>query len=614
MDGNDLHALEGPALLLAGPGTGKTYRLGRRIKYLIEQLGVAPESMTVITFTAAAATNMRDCISDESQSDLFLPYSSQPALICTIHSLGYRIIRENAASFGLRQPIRVVTDDHLRSVLTGDAAQLCGSPRKLGIEVADCRRAGACQPDEGARCDVCRKYRTILKACNAIDYDDQVLLACDLLKDNASLLADYTKTSTHLLVDEYQDINEAQYRLIRLLSDGNPAGLFVVGDDDQSIYSWRGGSPAFISSFRERLGDKAKVVPLQKSFRCHKHVLEGATAMVRAFNPDGLDKGGYEYKTESGPKIKIHSAPSDEKEARVVREIVQRVLPSQDVLILVPQRSFAQTLITELRKHRIAVSAPVPAPGKGLPLIATLAEWLNENTDSLALRACIEALLESPASSVPSKRVRKTEKLRAREEAYSVVSSLWEPVVCGSRAGLWEVLQEHEGRHPLLQHVWCTLSRLRALSDKADGLPEFLGVTARDVAPWRRVGECLSELSAWVENAEQVGRAGSTGSFVRIMTLQGAKGLQARIVIVLGLEEGSLPRSDGREEIPEQSRLLFVSMTRAINELHLFHARKRSAAVAMRPIYREGAPPDIQPSRFLKAIPGEHCEKVFHRA
>ena len=154
-----LHELPGPFLLLAGPGTGKTSSLGKRIKFLVEEANVPPENITVITFTAAAAKNMRDKISDVTKPDLFLPYNRQPMSIRTMHSLGYKIVRENASDIGLKEITSVVTGDNLRNILVGDAAQLAGYDRDDGKETAQCRQFGACQYSDEKKCHICDAAR-----------------------------------------------------------------------------------------------------------------------------------------------------------------------------------------------------------------------------------------------------------------------------------------------------------------------------------------------------------------------------------------------------------------------------------------------------------------------
>ncbi len=607
---DSIHKTAGPALLLAGPGTGKTYTLGLRLKYLIEEMEVPPNSITVITFTAEAAKNMRTRVSDSEKKALFLPYKKQPSNILTMHSLGFKIIRSYPERVSLKDTIKTIPDDSEKSILLGDAAQLSGYERALGQEVASCRQFGDCKPTDDPKCQVCEKYKQILRKCSSLDYDEQILLAVELLEKYPEIQSEYQQYTKHLLVDEYQDINMAQYKLIRLLSENQEDGLFVVGDDDQSIYSWRGGSPKFIREFANDFGNNSKVIPLNKSYRCHSNILESSLRVVELYDSDRLEKKPFEYEVEDGPKIKVHNAPSDKKEARIARIIVQSALPSQDVLILVPQRSFAESVASELRSNQIGFTTRASIPGTGLPLISRLNDWLNNPSDDVAFRRCLESFMQRIDSPVPSGRVRKAEKIQEREEAFSQIASLWEKVLTDEVDSLWSSLEKvHEG-HGLYTPLWDDFNLLlKEYREKGD-IREFSKSLATTLSPWRDVKSFLSEVTAWVDSIRHSGSEGMDSS-VRIMTFQGAKGLEAKVVCVLGLEEGIIPREGS--DLSEQSRLLFVSMTRAINELHLFHARLRSSQVLKRNAFSDGKP-GVKLSRFLTAIADDHSEKVYHKA
>lgn len=611
MNSDNVHELPGPVLLLAGPGTGKTHRLAKRVKYLVEVRQAQPDEIAVVTFTAAAAQNMRSRLSDDSRPELHVPYPSQPKLICTLHSLGYRVTRENPSLSGVGAAPRVITDDRLRSILVGDAAQLAGHQRDSAQQTAECRQSGHCHPSRTEpKCEICRTYRDMLRLCSAVDHDEQVLLACQILKNNPDVLAKYRPLTRHLLVDEYQDINAAQFELIRLLSDGQLDGLFVVGDDDQSIYSWRGGSPEYIRRFKDDFSPDAMVVSLSESFRCHPHVLEGAIAVVERFNQGRLPKGAFKYKTPDGPKIVIHNAPSDAKEARLVRRIVEDALPSQDVLVLVPTRLFLRAIAHELRAAHIPFSATLSLPGTGLPLVAVLGAWLADPSDSLSFRQCLEAFLDSPAAGLPSGKVRKADKVQERDAAFRVVSGLWQMVLEGSVPSLWDALAGAKDTHEVTRSAWIALSRLLELYVSERDVEAFAADISRVLSPWRKIPDFLEEAASWVELGSHDHVSGQRPT-VRLMTFQAAKGLEAKVVCVIGLEDGVIPR-DGAD-IAEQARLLYVSMTRAIKELHLFHARKRLGGVVLRDQYKGGAP-DTSRSRFLDAIPAEHAETRFHRS
>lgn len=606
------HAIDGPALLLAGPGTGKTYALGLRIKYLIEEVEVHPEEITVITFTSEAARNMRARISNKEKPELYLPYSQQPSNILTMHSLGYGIIRENHARIGLSEVIKVIPGDLEKSILMGDAAQLSGFHRSLSNDVKECRQIGDCIPADSPKCKICENYQKILRGNSSVDYDDQILIAVQLLESNPDILKLNRQFTKHLLVDEYQDINAAQFKLIKLLCGEHPEGLFAVGDDDQSIYSWRGGSPSFIRNFKSDFNPNAKIIPLNKSYRCHKNILLGSLKVVEEYDPDRLHKDKFVFDVQDGPQIKIHNTASDRKEAIQVRRIIRRAIPSQTVLVLVPQRNFANAISGELRRNRIGFIASAEIPGAGLPLISRLDDWLKDPTDSIALRRCIESFMDRIGSEVPSKRARKREKLQAREDAFASVSDLWGEVIAGRSDSIWcELEQKKEGKE-LYSTIWESFSSLLSLYRDNGNVTDFIKSVSAILSPWKKIPRFQEEIVSWVDSIRQRAFEGS-GSSVRIMTFQGAKGLEADVVCVLGLEEGVIPRSDDVETISEQSRLLFVSMTRAINELHLFHARVRSSKVVLRNVF-SGGRPNIEPSRFLSSIPREVSEKIYHRA
>jgi len=610
--GDDLHTRPGPLLLLAGPGTGKTYRLAKRIKYLVETEGVSPEEITVITFTAAAARNMRQRISDAGKQELFLPLKQQPKHIRTMHSLGYAILKEDPSVTGVEEP-EVVDSLAVQTILMEDAAQLAGYTRADAPLAGDCRRCGNCSASSSTKCGICKQYRNILRACRAIDYDDQILLACKVLSGNSDLLARYRLSCKHLLIDEYQDINAAQFKLIRMLCDGQEEGLFVVGDDDQSIYSWRGGSPEFIRRFRKDFGDKARVEPLLVSFRCHPHVLEGATSVVEAFDGARLPKGQFSYKAPDGPQILLHDVPSDEKEATIVKAIVEEAIPSKDVLILVPHRGFASAVAAELRRARIPFSAPASLPGDGLPMLATIGRWLSNPDNSLALRECIESCLANPALGIPSRRVRKAEKKKQREDGLQRISRLWAPQIKGDVSSFWQALLNASDGDVLLTSIAGAFSKALDLY-KSSQVGEFSLHVMDNLLPWKDPTSLLDEVQSWVSAGQSLSHQANRTD-VQLMTLQGAKGLEARVVCVIGIEDGTLPHKDAsRDALAEEARLFYVSATRAIDELHLFHARKRSGHLLFRNVYPESGAPDLVVSRFINAISPKHLKRRFHPA
>lgn len=605
-----VYELEGPLLLLAGPGTGKTWSIIKRIKFLVEELNYNPDNISVITFTAAAAANMRSRLSDSQKAELFVPPEYQPSTICTMHSLGHRIITDKASDLGLSSPIGVVRLDSTRNILLGDAAQLSGYKRVKAKEVWECRQYGDCRAKDEPKCKICECYKKILKACNSVDHDEQIILACEILESDKTIREKYQAKARDLLIDEYQDINAGQFRLIKLLTKGQLDGLFAVGDDDQSIYSWRGGSPDFIRNFEDHFGPKSDVLPLKHSYRCNPNILEGALSIVKKYDEVRKDKGTITYERTEGPKIVIHNVPSDKREAIIVKSIIEEALPSKQVLVLVPRRAYASLIVEKLRKAKIEFVAPQDPPGSGLPTMERLVSWLIEGDDSIALRESVEFMLNSKFLKIPSSLVRKPEKKKEREDAFATVGYLWNSVL-NDGCSLWESLNKNHKQSELLTSIYEICYELQSIDNKK--VPDFLHLSAKHLEPWITTNSLFDEIATWV-NRYNVSPGVGFVPAVKIMTLEGAKGLEADVVCVVGMEDGTMPNESGDRGLDEYSRLMYVSMTRAVDELHLFHTRKRSGAVSYQQVdYKKGFT-TLSPSRFLEEIPKEFAERTYHPA
>src|SRR5580704_11380523 len=222
----------GPLLILAGPGTGKTFQIAKRLQFLTGELAVPCEQVTVITFTQEATQSMRRKLSDRGKPE-FIPAEKRPGTIKTMHSLGHAIIEENIEAVGLIKDFKVIEERELRETLFIDAALRVGESELDGLNALDDRVKGKRQlSDQSLR--ISTEYERLLRACNCIDFDDQIVVASSLLKNNAQVRECWQTRARHLLVDEYQDINPAQFEFICELSEASRAGLFVVGDDDQS--------------------------------------------------------------------------------------------------------------------------------------------------------------------------------------------------------------------------------------------------------------------------------------------------------------------------------------------------------------------------------------------
>ena len=400
--------------------------------------------------------------------------------------------------------------------------------------------------------------------------------------------------------------NLAQFQFIRLLTGTSAEGLFAVGDDDQSIYSFRGGSPEYVRDFLKHFGNKAKVCSIPHCRRCPPKVLKGALAIVTAHNPDRSPvKLALTFENSIETPIYIHDVPSQEKESEIVAAICSKVTPSHDVLILVPHLNLAKPVLSALGRQRVSYDCRAIIQEDGFLALDTLGDWLKNPADNFALRQCIEVLLGGSQFGVPSSRVKKADKKEERDTLLSQVSSLWKHVI-EKESPLYEALKVHAQTSSLLAKLIPSLNELAA----AYGGPadKFLEVIGRVVQPWKKPSEMFQEISTWIDEVR--GRHGSGQTSVRIMTMRMAKGLEADYVFVTGLDEGVFPKSNAKaEELEEASRLLFVSMTRAKVELHLCHARLRSAAITYLP--QSFA---LKQSRFIKTIPKEFSEVNYVQA
>ena len=374
--------MNGPTLLLAGPGTGKTYQLARRIQSLVDTHGVAADEITVITYTREAAQGMRAKINTRDKPEYIEP-SKQPKKILTMHSLGHGIINENASAIGLKPGVSVVTDRVLKEGLMRDAALIAGSTE------ADCRTAS----DDKAKANtsaspesikIQAEYVKLLRACNAVDFDDQIALACDILSKNESVLESYRASAKHLLVDEYQDINADQHRLITLLTSGQPEGLFAVGDDDQSVYGFRGGDPKYIRNFSSDFPG-AKVLQLQMSRRCLKNILDCAVSVVTKYDPSRVPKAPPTYQGETAGLVQIWNCPSEAREGKLIGKAIYAKTASGEAdsfFVLVPSRNYVQPIAKGLTDagvaHEIGTSGE---ESEEWATLLTLRSWLQEPTN-----------------------------------------------------------------------------------------------------------------------------------------------------------------------------------------------------------------------------------------
>ena len=254
---------EAPTLVLAGPGAGKTYLLADRITRLLNR-GIDKDKITVLTFGRDASRHMKEELL-KPDGDFKIPWDNLP-FVSTMHSLGLSIVKEKPHSVKLKKTgLEVQNLEEVKRLLFRDAALILGHTEIDSLDASKCKSCEDCSESPGEEyCQICDKYREIMSKCNYIDFDDQIHFACQILEKYPDILEKYQSQAEHLLVDEYQDINAAQFKMIELLSKENRKGLFAVGDDAQSIYAFRGGDPKFILRFKDDFSE-AEVTTLPKA-------------------------------------------------------------------------------------------------------------------------------------------------------------------------------------------------------------------------------------------------------------------------------------------------------------------------------------------------------------
>ena len=531
----------GPILLLAGPGTGKTWQLAMRVKYLVEQRGATPDQMAIITFTNEAARNMRERL---TKDDLAIPSANVPGRICTMHSLGNTIVGSTPGMFKLQKEYDVLHEPAPRVVLLQDAATIAGYGRDSWRLADECRRKGSCQPDyEADRCRICREYKALLRKCDRVDYDDQILLACEALKADAGLLAEWQGRSHYLLVDEYQDINEAQCELIQLLSAGHPEGLFAVGDDDQSIYSFRGGSPKYIREFGKYFGEQSKIGRLAKSWRCPEHILLGARAVIATYYPESVPKPDptFSDKMEENNKIVFHDVPSDQWEANIIAGIAEEKIKSGSVTVIIPNGKYLPCIKQALRRRRLDFSYKSDIDPTGIVRFAVLADWAENPDGSIALRYLLDLIIENHDSLTKKVDVADGKITAKRIAASELIAGLWADVSEGTC--LYAALRDRaaaDGADGFLSALQACLDEGKHLlvetGTKRTGLAPFLNICGLLVAPGKHASGVIDAVREWREERFASQRSSSYAP-VNIYNMPSSKGLQGDVVMVIGLSK-----------------------------------------------------------------------------
>jgi len=656
----------GPVLVLAGPGSGKTRVLTRRIAYMIEERGIAPWNIAAVTFTNKAAGEMRERVGLILQEMYGAPPVGQTQrlnglTIGTFHSLCARILRVETTHAGF-QPNWIIYDSAdqvalVRAVMRDlnldekryppKAIHAHISKSKNDLVTADEYRSTSYFEEIAGR--VYRSYQASLLANNAMDFDDLLLRTVLLLRDNLDVRVKYQHKWPYLLVDEFQDTNSAQYEMLRLLA-GEPTNnrnLFVVGDEDQSIYRFRGADYRNVQLFRRDYPEHVEIL-LEQNYRSTQTILDVANALIsqnRNRTPKRLhtDNG-------QGVPVMVYEAYNEVEEAAFVADEIEKLLATKaftpgDFAVTyrtnAQSRALEEAFVMRQIKHKL-IGATRFYERKEIKDALAYLRVLHNPADSVSLERIInvpprgigaktmEALRtwadELGVSQVEALRILHLGPVRVAQElgrplpdaahkappfgvraqnALIDFAALLDDWIATERAGRYDSVAD------LLDEVLVKAGYIHDLRDGTDegedrfaNLQELRGVAAQytqgmpTLEPERSpLGLFLEEVSL-VSDSDQLDD--SVGA-VTLLTLHTAKGLEYPIVFIVGMEEGILPHSRSLEsgdpeEMAEERRLTYVGVTRAKKRLYLVHCFRRS-------LWGESA---VQaPSRFLEEIPAE---------
>jgi DNA helicase-2/ATP-dependent DNA helicase PcrA len=621
---------EGPVLILAGAGTGKTRAITFRMANLIAN-GTPAESILAVTFTNKAAEEMRTRV-----ADLLLKAGVPPATpwLSTFHSLCARLLRREAAAAGLPKDFAIYdTDDQMSAVklamgkLNIDSEQL--TPRNVLSAISNAKnhaltpekfRSEAIGQDARKVADIYAEYERQLKQSNALDFDDLLLRTVRMLRDAPAVREKWQNRFQYLHVDEYQDTNRVQYDLMRLLT--NPKqNLCVVGDEDQSIYRWRGADVSILMSFSRDFGN-AKVIKLERNYRSTQNILDAAGAVV-ANNPDRLGKS-LSAENGAGINLKYFEGRDAFAEAEFVAGELTRILDDDSSLTCAVEyrtnfqsRAFEEVFRRRGIRYKLVGGFSFYNRAEVKDALAYVRLALHPEDDISLLRVL----------NVPPRGIGKTTVDALREIARTDNTPLWDAInkfVSGESGGravaplrafqdLIAKLQENYLKlNPpeFLRSVLEDTGYMEMLKDRntPDDVAriENLEELSRAIAESDESGEDFSDFldaAALVSDADQY----EDKPGVTLITLHSTKGLEFDHVFLTGMEEGICPHSrsfDDPKGIEEERRLVYVGMTRARKSLTL------TRAVYRRIFGNEQQLRASLPSRFLAEVPSELVDTV----
>ncbi|MFK4809596.1 ATP-dependent helicase [Devosia sp. ZW T5_3] len=624
-----VETIDGPLLVLAGAGTGKTRVLTTRIAHIINTNRAWPSQILSVTFTNKAAREMKERI------EKLVPRLEAMPWMGTFHSIGARILRQHAGLVGLTSSFTILdTDDQIRLIKQLLAAEdidekrwpakqfagMMDAWKNKGLLPKDVSPAESGGYANGRGAKLYADYQARLKVLNAADFGDLLLECIRLFKENPDVLAEFHRKFKYMLVDEYQDSNVAQYLWLRLLAQGKPASeanICVVGDDDQSIYGWRGAEVDNILRF-EKDFPGAKVIKLERNYRSTSNILKAASNLI-AFNESRLGKTLQTDVGESGELVSVTQVWDSEEEARTVGEEIEQYqragesLNSMAILVRASfqMREFEERFITLGLNYRviggprfyerkeirdaIAYLRLVAQPADDLALdriINTPKRGLGDSTVQLlhsAARAANVPLLSAIRMLVDTEELKPKQRTTLR----SLVSQFEDWTFHAQTLKPFELVER------ILEESGYTDMLSADKSVESEGRKENLKELSRSMEEFDTLGGFLEHIALVMDRDST-----EASDAVTIMTLHGAKGLEFNTVFLPGWEEGTFPSQrsmdeSGRAGLEEERRLAYVGITRGRKRVRISAAQNRRI---------HGLWQSAIPSRFLDELPADAVE------
>lgn len=600
--------IDGPCLVIAGAGSGKTKVLTTRIAHLIES-GINDYNILAITFTNKAAKEMRERL------NILVP--DNRVFVGTFHSFGLKIIRENLEHLGMNKNFSILDSDDVLSLIKKimkehniDVKEV--SPYYVRSKISFIKNELLVESEldryfntyvDQKVVEVYKDYDKVLRKNNSVDFDDLLALPVKLFRNNKEILDKYQEHYKYILIDEYQDTNEVQYKMSKLLSD-KYKNIFVVGDPSQSIYGFRGANFRNILDFEKNFKD-TKTISLAQNYRSTKNILDAANSVIR----NNKERKDMELFSELGDGVKVKYLRSyDEKhEITLIADEIKRLLSDgykySDIAIFYRTNAQSRNVEEVVLKNNF----PYKVFGsfyfynrKEIKDLLCYLRLINNTNDDISLRRVINV----PKRKIGNKSVEDLEQYASRLE-----TSMFDAIDSGKELEFKNLIRE-------LQNDLLNMSLTEFIDDvleksgmkqeleiektldselRLENLMEFKSITASFEARTGSVnlGDFLDEISLVADISEHE----ESDDVITLMTLHSAKGLEFPIVFITGMEEGIFPHSnafmEGEEGIEEERRLCYVGFTRAKEKLYLTNAKKRM-------LY--GKTTQNPPSRFISEI------------